>query len=116
MKNILLILPIIFTVVACSTTGYQTAPHNGKVYYIPPNCPKYQYKLNDPDTLYCFDKQGNQTSGILTPASNEQVQLHLMQQEANRRAWEDINNTIKQATPKTTNCYNIAGMLSCSTY
>lgn len=115
MKNIILFSLILFGLAACATTGYQTAAHNGKLYYIPSNCKKYSYQYSDTDTLYCYDN-GAPTGVILTPADSEQIEAYRLQQEANRKAWDDINESLKNLGPKTTttNCYNYGYAVNCS--
>jgi len=40
---------VVFTIIlgsifgGCASTGYITAPHNGKLYYVPKNCGHYKY-------------------------------------------------------------------------
>lgn len=99
----------------CSTVGYQTAGHNGKTYYIPAQCEKYSYSYADPDTLYCYHK-GIATGQIVTPADSQQVENYYRQQEANRQAWADVNESLKKLAPKTTNtnCYNYGYAVNCT--
>lgn len=114
MKNHFLLLGLLF-LTGCSTVGYQTALHNGKVYYIPPQCSKYSYSYSDPDTIHCVHN-GVLTGQTLTPADSQQVESYRLQQQANRQAWADLNESLRQSTPKTTNCYNFGYTVSCTTY
>lgn len=114
MKKLLFLSFIIVLTGCASTTGLKTAGHNGKLYYIPPQCETYNFYNEDPDTLHCMH-QGNYTGRTLQPADEQQVRHHIYQQEMNRRAAESINQNMKNMMPKTTNtnCYNIGSMLNC---
>lgn len=107
---------IVFTgLTACSTVGYQTARHNGKLYYIPENCEQYSYSFNDSDRIQCVHN-GIPTGQVLLPADPAQVDAYLRQEQENRKAWDEINQNLQKMGPKTTNtnCYNVGSMLSCN--
>lgn len=112
MKKLFLLIPLVLN--ACSSTGYHTANHNGKMYYFPPKCSKYTYSNNDRDTLYCYDK-GVHTGAFITPATQAELQSYYTQQDANQKAWTELNQTLKNSAPKTTytNCFNSGYNINC---
>jgi hypothetical protein len=114
MRNYYLLASLLI-LTGCSSVGYQTASHNGKLYYIPPQCEKYSYSYSDPDTLYCYHK-GVATGGVITPADSDQIENYRIQQEANRQALANLNESLKNSTPKTTNtnCYNYGYAVNCT--
>ena len=114
MKKYLLLISLL-VLTGCTSVGYGTANHNGKVYYFPPNCETFKFAKEDPDSLYCHHK-GQYTGQIITPADRSQIEAYRIQQEANRRAWDDFNQSLKEMSPKTTNtnCYNYGYMVNCS--
>lgn len=108
-KKLLALSPFIF-ITACSTVGLQTVPHNGKVYYVPPNCTQYNYYDNDPDTLYCYNR-GMPTGQTLRPADRQQIeayQISRQQAKDNAEAWEKLG---KSTAPKPSICYNSYGYI-----
>jgi len=98
MKTLVLSILIVSTTSilfnGCSTTGYITANHNGKMYYVPPNCERYKYYNSDVDKLYCYHN-GQATGRILTPASYGQVQNHLYQERTNQEAYDSLNRNLQ---------------------
>ena len=112
-KYLLLVNLIILT--GCSTVGYGTARHNGKLYYFPPNCKQFSYSYSDTDTLYC-QHNGMATGQVITPADSAQIEAYQMQQQANKQAWNDLNESLQKMAPKTTNtnCYNYGYAVNCS--
>ena len=109
------VFTLLLLLTGCSTVGYQTAPHNGKIYYIPPQCKQYSYSYSDPDTLYCLHN-GVSTGQIVTPADSSQIESYRIQQENNRQALNDLNESLRNMTPKTTNtnCYNYGYAVNCN--
>lgn len=92
MKNIVLtIICLIFA--GCATSGYMTAKHNGKMYWVPENCEKYQYYNSDPDILYCFHND-TRTGTIMKPADSTQVQNYYAKQQAESASLK--NNSYRQ--------------------
>jgi hypothetical protein len=98
MKNLFLSLAVTTALsiwfTGCSSTGYITAKHNGKMYYVPPNCERFQYFNRNVDELHCYHN-GQKTGRILTPASNSQVQNHLYQERTNQQAYDLLNKNLK---------------------
>jgi len=104
----------------CSSTGYNTANHNGKLYYFPENCSHFRYSYANPDELYCIGSDGEETGRILEPADSEQVQNYRYQQEQNQKAWDGLNHSLEKMNenlqkqneammPKTYNVYHHYG-------
>ena len=50
------------------------------------------------------------------PADSQQVENYYIQREANRKAWADLNESLKNLAPKTTNtnCYNYGYAVNCT--
>lgn len=98
MKNklalgLLSLIAIIFS--GCSSRGYVTANHNGKMYWNPGNCNQYRYYNSNPDNLHCM-KDGVETGQILTPASSSQIQAYYQKQQADQQAWDSLNRSIQE--------------------
>ncbi len=125
--KILVLVSILFfgcALTSCTSTGYAVADHNGKTYYIPKNCKKYDYTYDDPDTIYCHYK-GKRTGQYLRPANPSDVYAHQQRQAA---GWASVNESLKnlnenlqqqnqQNRPRSTNCMNLGfGQVSCTTY
>ena len=107
-NNILICLFIVgFGLSGCTTKGFGTAGHNGKLYYFPVNCGDYSYSYTNPDELYCINN-GVNTGQRLKPADNQQIQSFRYQQQKNKNDWNELNKAIKSMTPKrtNTNCYS----------
>lgn len=105
---------------ACSTTGYQTASHNGKYYWIPENCEQFNYNQYDTDTVYCIHK-GVPTGVSLTPANPDDVYLYNQQQAQNAAAFNQSLESLRKSSNSNrtarTNCMNLGyGQISCVTY
>lgn len=114
-NNVFCLVVVSIILSSCSTTGYQTARHNGKLYYIPERCKTYNYNFYS-DTIYCRDK-GTLTGQTVEPVSEQQAQAYRDQEQKNKEAWAEINQSIKNSTPKTTNCYRTyGGGMNCTTY
>ena len=100
MKKISIISVSVTTMLlsACGSTGtgYMTARHNGLLYYSSIPCPQYRYSYNEPDTLYCYDKDNN-FSHTINPLPPEAVAHYHREREANRRAMNDFFNSTNQS-------------------
>lgn len=95
MKHLLLLIGIIFILNGCSSRGYFTAQHNGKMYWNPGTCDRYQYYYNDSDKLHCL-KEGTKTGQILFPASAQQVQNYYAKQQLEQQALNNLNRSIQE--------------------
>ena len=104
----------------CSSTGYNTANHNGKLYYFPENCSHFRYSYANPDELHCIGSDGELTGQVIEPADSEQVQNYRYQQEENQKAWDSLNRSLEKTNenlrkqneammPKTYNVYHHYG-------
>ncbi|MER8280485.1 hypothetical protein [Acinetobacter baumannii] len=56
------------------------------------------------------------TGQVVTPADSAQIESYQMQQQANKQAWNDINESLQKMAPKTTNtnCYSYGYAVNCS--
>lgn len=80
-----------------SSAGYRTANHNGKMYFFPENCTRYQYYYSDMDTIYCVDDKGAQTGLTLKPADAQQLANYERNQRASREALDSISRGLQDS-------------------
>lgn len=75
MKNIFFVSLLAFLFVACASSGrFVRAEHNGKVYWLPPECKDYQVVANS-DKIMCFG------TGEIEPASPAEYEAYLKERE-----------------------------------
>lgn len=91
--SLALVLSIGFS--ACSNTGLHTNPHNGKQYWVPPNCESYMFRYNDLDTLHCIHN-GKETGVILRPASREQIEDDRYQKQQFNNSLNSLNKSLQE--------------------
>lgn len=115
MKKILLVLSFQILLIGCTTHGFGTAGHNGKLYYFPEGCETYAYSYQVPDALHC-KHNGNLTGQILQPADAQQRANHKYQNERSQQSYKNLRETLKDMTPKTTHtrCYNYGVTIDCN--
>ncbi|TEY04047.1 hypothetical protein [Campylobacter sp. US33a] len=84
----------VLLLVGCSIGGMGTARHNGKMYYFPSDCPRYNYSYSNPDELRCTDENGVETGRILYPASEQEIENYRYQQEQVKEEWRQLNESL----------------------
>jgi hypothetical protein len=78
----------------CSSTGMMTAGHNGKKYWNPGNCSKYEYYYSNPDKIHCITN-GVKNGAVLEPVSQQQLDNHYREQElSSSSSNSSSNNTV----------------------
>lgn len=107
-----LILSSFVILVGCSSTGFRTSPHNGKLYYVPPNCTQYQQDSYDSDILHCA-VNGVLTGETISPADSQQMEGYKIQQQQMKDLNESLSNLNKSLAPKPV-CYNFGYMVTCN--
>jgi len=106
-----------FALHGCASTGYNTANHNGKLYYFPNNCSQFRYSYSNPDELHCVGDNGQLTGRVLHPADAQQVANYKYQREQNQKGWDSLNRSLEKTNenlrkqneammPKTYNLYH----------
>lgn len=80
----------------CASSGFNTANHNGKLYFFPKNCSHFRYSYKNPDELHCVGDNGQLTGRVLYPADKEQVQNYRYQEKKNKEGWDSLNNSIEK--------------------
>ena len=83
-----------FILSGCASTGYNTANHNGKLYYFPENCSHFRYSYSNPDELHCVGNDGKLTGRVLHPADAQQVANYKYQKEQEQKAWDSLNHSL----------------------
>ncbi|HEB8307453.1 TPA: hypothetical protein ACYKIP_000927 [Campylobacter coli] len=79
--NVITMVIFILFFAGCSVSGMITADHNGKMYWVPADCPRYKYFYNEPDKLICTDSNGIETGRILYPADEQQIADYRYEQQ-----------------------------------
>jgi len=110
-KKILTPALLTLVITGCSSAGMVTAPHNGKLYYTPENCSRFTYYYDNPDKIFCLDKEV-QTGVYLYPADSQQVENYRAQEAADEqtraegreaaRAFKEAAEAYRDSMPKTT--------------
>ena len=101
MKQIIYLLMVISLSLVfngCTSTGFRTAEHNGKLYYFPKNCNKYKFYNRNVDKLYCKNKKGKITGRILYPADKQQIANYKYEQKRNREGWKSFADSLNKIT------------------
>jgi hypothetical protein len=89
-EALLSIILLSIVISACSSTGMNTARHNGLMYYFPDNCSQFKYSNSEPDRLHCVH-DGKLTGITLYPATQGQISNHRYQQDQKQQSWDDLN-------------------------
>ena len=103
MKKIILSLALVFNIVAltgCAYSGYRQAGHNGKYYWYNANedCSQYRYNQNNPDIIYCVDKNGKLTGTAKHPATPAQLAQYRYEQAQTQQAWDNLNRSLRNTS------------------
>lgn len=76
MKNIIILLFLAFSISACANRGhFIRAEHNGKIYWLPPECETYRAIPNS-DNIIC-----NNAVNEIKPTPSEEYEAYLKERE-----------------------------------
>lgn len=75
MKNLFIALVFAVSLAGCASTGhFIRAEHNGKIYWLPPNCESYQ-PVAGSDDIMCFG------AGQISPTPSDEYEAYLKERE-----------------------------------
>ena len=78
MKNIIILLFITFGFCACSSGHFIRAQHNGKIYWLPPECENKYSPIEGSDEITCMGLKES-----IKPTSEEEYRTYLYEREVN---------------------------------
>ena len=78
MKNIIILVFIAFSFCACSSGHFIRAQHNGKIYWLPPECENKYSPIEGSDEISCIG-----VKEPIKPTSEEEYRTYLYEREVN---------------------------------